>query len=78
MFVSYLIDPFTGVVESVYDGFERAPRLLGTDRIDVTPLWSATWGSGTTAGGAMLAVDAGRVFVSTPGSPDSVSVSLSW
>jgi hypothetical protein len=42
MFVSYLIDPFTGVVEPVYDGFERAPMLLG-DRLDVTPLWSATF-----------------------------------
>jgi hypothetical protein len=45
VFICHLIDPFTGRVEHVRDGFDRAPMLLGTDRIDLTSLWSAPFDS---------------------------------
>lgn len=43
MFVSYLIDPSRNAVEPVKDGFDKAPSLLATDRLDVTALWTGSF-----------------------------------
>jgi hypothetical protein len=38
------------------------------------PLWRASWGAGSTSGGATLAVANDRVYVSTPGNPSAITV----
>ncbi|SAL03824.1 hypothetical protein AWB81_06513 [Caballeronia arationis] len=43
MFRSYLIDPLSCTVTKVREGFDRAGQLLGTDRLDVATLWTASF-----------------------------------
>jgi hypothetical protein len=43
MFRSYLIDPLSRTVTKVREGFDRAEQLLGTDRLDVATLWTASF-----------------------------------
>ncbi|SAL78962.1 hypothetical protein AWB66_05953 [Caballeronia telluris] len=40
---SYLIDPLARSITKVRDGFDRAEQLLGTDRLDVATLWTASF-----------------------------------
>jgi hypothetical protein len=41
MFLSYLIDPDDRTVRKVYDGFDNAASLIGTDDIEVNGLWES-------------------------------------
>ena len=38
------------------------------------PLWTASWGTASTQGGATLAISGNRVYVSTPSTPDAITV----